>query len=109
MSRSEHLSSKASILWHEMSGVRYVTVIGDVDVSSAEALAAALNAPRLNIDMTRLRSIDNEALTALLIARLSASRVRLRASRNVRECLDQSGVLRMFEPLVGESPYDQPR
>jgi anti-anti-sigma regulatory factor len=108
MSRSEHLSSKASIFWHARSGVRFVTVIGVVDVSNAEALAAALNAPKLNIDMSRLESIDNEGLTTLLLARLCASRVKLRVSRNVRERLDQSGILPMFESSDGDTSNDQP-
>ncbi|HEY6629368.1 MAG TPA: hypothetical protein VI193_10330 [Acidimicrobiia bacterium] len=108
MSRSEHLSSKASIFWHARSGVRFVTVIGVVDVSNAEALAAALNAPKLNIDMSRLESIDNEGLTTLLLARLCASRVKLRVSRNVRERLDESGILPMFESSDGDTSNDQP-
>ncbi len=108
MSRSEHWSSKASIFWREFSGIRHVTVIGIVDASNTEALAAALNAPRLNIDMTRLEFIDNEGLTSLLIARLCATRVRLKVSRHIRERLEQSGVLRMFEPLDGDSPDDRP-
>ncbi len=66
------------------------------------------NAPKLNIDMSRLESIDNEGLTTLLLARLCASRVKLRVSRNVRERLDQSGILPMFESSDGDTPNDQP-
>jgi anti-anti-sigma regulatory factor len=108
MSRSEHLSSKASIFWHARSGVRFVTVIGHVDASNAEALAKALHAPKLNVDMSRLESIDNEGLTTLLLARLCATKVRMRLSRNVREYLDESGILPMFEPSDGDTSNDQP-
>jgi hypothetical protein len=108
MSRSEHLSSKASIFWHARSGVRFVTVIGIVDVSNTEALATALHAPKLNIDMSRLESIDNEGLTTLLLARLCATKVRLRLSRNVRDELDERGILPMFEPSDRDASNDQP-
>jgi anti-anti-sigma regulatory factor len=107
MSRSEHFSAKASIFWHARSGVRFVTVIGIVDISNAEALATALDAPKLNIDMSRVESIDNEGLTTLLLARLCASRVRLRLSHNLRKRLDESGILPMFEPSDGDTPNDQ--
>ena len=93
MSRSEHHSNSASIVWHEAAGVRYVTVSGEVDVSNANALDRALDAPILNVDMSRVSFFDSAALMTLIQARMGAVEFQMTANRTVRRVLDLANVV----------------
>ncbi len=97
MSKAEHVSGQASIVWHEQAEVRYVTVAGEIDLSNADALAAALDARQLVVDMTKVDFMDSIGLMTLLNARQSASRFDLTVSRTVRKLLDLSGLLGVLE------------
>ena len=92
MSRSEHHSNSAAIVWHEAAGVRYVTVSGEVDVSNANALDRALDAPILNVDMLGVSFFDSAALMTLIRARMGAVEFQMTANRTVRRVLDLANV-----------------
>ena len=92
MSRSEHHSNSAAIVWREAAGVRYVTVSGEVDVSNANALDRALDAPILNVDMLGVSFFDSAALMTLIRARMGAVEFQMTANRTVRRVLDLANV-----------------
>ena len=110
MSRAEHVSGQASIVWHEQAGVRYVTAAGELDLSNSEALAAALNAPQLVVDMSKVDFLDSIGLMTLLKARQSASSFDLTVSRTVRKLLELSGLLGILSLSGDETgPTPTPR
>ncbi len=107
MSRAEHVSAQASIVWHEQAGVRYVTAVGELDLSNSDALAAALNAPQLVVDMSKVDFLDSIGLVTLLKARQSASSFDLTVSRTVRKLIELSGLLGIME-LAGDEADPTP-
>jgi anti-anti-sigma factor len=108
MSRSEEHSTLASIVWHESQGVRYVTVIGEVDLSNAPALDRALDANRLFVDMSGVRFIDSTGIRTLIMARMSAGEFDLVASRVVRKVLDLAAVTDMLNVATEDEPEPDP-
>jgi anti-anti-sigma factor len=92
MSRSEHHSRIASIVWHEHDGVRYVGVTGEIDLTNSASLAHALDAPRLDVNMAGVRFIDAAGLRPLIDAAAAAAEFELVASRSVRRLLELAGV-----------------
>ncbi len=103
MSRAELASASASIVWHDLDGVRYVIASGEIDVSNAPALAAALDAPRLVVDMTGVDFFDSTGLAALVQARESADSFELTASRIVRKLLEIAGLVGLLDSPGDES------
>ena len=98
MSRAAHASARASIVSHDLDGTRYVTASGEIDLSNAEALTAALEAPQLVVDMTKVTFLDSTALAVLVKARNFADSFELTVSRTVHRLLEITGLLGMLTP-----------
>ena len=103
MSRAEHVSARASIVWHDLSGIRHVIATGEIDLTNAPELAAALDAPHLMVDLRRVTFLDSTGLAALVQARESAVSFELTASRIVRRLLEITGLLEVLDTAEDES------
>ena len=104
MSRSEHHSNWASIVWHEAAGIRYVTVSGEVDVSNVTALKRALDAPQLYVDMANVSFIDSTSIKTLVKARMGATEFDLVASRIVRKVLEIASLIDLLNVVSEGEP-----
>ena len=106
MSRAEHASASASIVWHDLDGVRYVVASGEIDLSNAPDLSVALEAPELVVDMTKVTFLDSTGLATLVKAHNFADSFELTVSRTVRRLLEITGLQGMLtsDDEIGSLP-----
>lgn len=92
-----------SVEERDEAGVRIISVAGELDIATAPALCARLDAsragrrPRLLIDLTNVQFCDSTGLRALLGA---ASEVRTHGGRFALVCEPGGGVARLLD-IVG--------
>jgi anti-sigma B factor antagonist len=94
-----------SVEERDEAGVRVIAVAGELDIATAPALCARLDAnraarrPRLLVDLSRVDFCDSTGLRALLGA---ASEVRMHGGRFALVCRPDGDVARLLD-IVGAS------
>ena len=80
----------------DVNGTRFVTVSGEVDMPVVDALAEALQRPRLVVDMTQVTFIDSTGTSCLFHALEASESLILRRSSKVERLLELSGLSDVF-------------